>query len=80
MASDTVLSKSDVEGNITQTLSGILNSSGKLVKQTLSDKNSVYVMTTSGSKGNPINISQITALVGQQSVLGSRIHGASAGS
>lgn len=59
-------------------INGILNSATnvgqKLSKNGLADKNNrLVIMQKSGAKGNHVNCSQITALVGQQNVRGQRI-------
>jgi DNA-directed RNA polymerase beta' subunit len=51
--------------------------SGKLAKENVTDLNGFVQMATAGSKGSMLNISQISGIVGQQCVEGSRIHGQS---
>ena len=55
---------------------GVLNkvrdSAGKLCMRSLEPHNSPFIMASCGSKGSPINIAQMVALVGQQSVSGAR--------
>ncbi len=62
------------EATISQTLQSVLDKTGRMVLQDIDTKNSIYQAVMSGSKGNPINISQIMACVGQQSVEGNRIN------
>ena len=54
-------------------LNNACSEAGKIVKDSLSQDNNLKNMVSSGSKGNLTNISQITALVGQQNVEGKRI-------
>lgn len=68
---------SDVEQHITQLLSKSVDRAGRRVKSEMGDNNRLYGMTQSGSKGNIINISQIMACVGQQSICGQRISSSS---
>ncbi|KAJ1914006.1 DNA-directed RNA polymerase II core subunit rpo21 [Mycoemilia scoparia] len=49
------------------------DSAGKLVQRRLKEDNNVRQMVVSGSKGSYINVSQMTAAVGQQNVDGKRI-------
>jgi DNA-directed RNA polymerase III subunit RPC1 len=67
--------------NAEQTLESVLNGKlsqirdklGDLLRNSLNIFNSPYVMATSGSKGSNINLSQMIACVGQQTVSGHRI-------
>ena len=61
------------EPPVFRTLSEVLNSAGSIASQATGQHNRINCMITSGSKGNPVNIAQITACVGQQSVEGRRI-------
>lgn len=63
-----------VETRTSKVLQGILDLTGRAVMRNINPRNSIYTAVTSGSKGNPINISQIMACVGQQSVEGKRIN------
>lgn len=54
-------------------LSQVRNRAGELCKQELSRHNAPLIMTLCGSKGSEINISQMVAIVGQQTVSGGRI-------
>ena len=67
------LPKDAAEGPVYRSLSEILNSAGSIVTKELDDNNHIYCTTTAGSKGSSINVSQIAACVGQQSVDGKRI-------
>ena len=55
-------------------LQSIINQTGKAALQHIDPNNRIFCAVTSGSKGTPINISQIMACVGQQSVEGQRIN------
>ena len=56
-------------------LSKMLDVTGGMVRTDLdSDQNALTAMVVAGSKGNPINISQIMGCVGQQSIEGHRIY------
>jgi len=68
------VTKRDVEEPVAEILRDVINQTGRLAQSQMSDKNHIYTMTTAGSKGNPINLSQIMACVGQQTINGSRIH------
>ena len=67
--------------NAEQTLESVLNGKlsqirdklGDLLRNSLNIYNAPYVMATSGSKGSNINLSQMIACVGQQTVSGHRI-------
>ncbi|CAB4282588.1 unnamed protein product [Prunus armeniaca] len=61
-----------LESGITKILNNIRDQTGKLCMQTLHWRNSPLIMSQCGSKGSPINISQMIACVGQQSVGGRR--------
>ncbi|KAJ1431546.1 RNA polymerase, alpha subunit [Sesbania bispinosa] len=61
-----------LEALITGVLNGIRDTAGKVCMQTLHWRNSPLIMSQCGSKGSPINISQMVACVGQQSVGGCR--------
>lgn len=68
------LTKREIEEPVSDILGDIINQTGRLAQSQMSDENRIYVMSTAGSKGNPINISQIMTCVGQQTVNGQRIH------
>lgn len=46
---------------------------GKVASESLDERNNIFSMVASGSKGSIINISQIISCVGQQNVEGKRI-------
>lgn len=59
------------EAKVNQVLNGARDEAGKTVR--LSRDNNVSLMAQAGSKGSSINISQMTACVGQQNVEGKRV-------
>ncbi|KAL2989477.1 hypothetical protein AAZX31_11G142000 [Glycine max] len=61
-----------LETRITGVLNGLRDTAGKVCMQTLHWRNSPLIMSQCGSKGSSINISQMVACVGQQSVGGRR--------
>ncbi|KAL3091836.1 hypothetical protein niasHS_004661 [Heterodera schachtii] len=62
----------ELESKILKELSSIRDQAGKACKQYLSRKNAPLTMAQCGSKGSFINIAQMIALVGQQSISGKR--------
>ncbi|KAG7947064.1 hypothetical protein I3843_14G075400 [Carya illinoinensis] len=61
-----------LEAGITRILNNIRDETGKVCMKELHWRNSPLIMSQCGSKGSPINISQMIACVGQQSVGGRR--------
>ncbi|XP_048139479.1 DNA-directed RNA polymerase III subunit 1 isoform X2 [Rhodamnia argentea] len=61
-----------LEAVITDILNQIRNETGQVCMKKLHWRNSPLIMSQCGSKGSPINISQMIACVGQQSVGGRR--------
>ncbi|KAL9086884.1 MAG: hypothetical protein Q9165_006890 [Trypethelium subeluteriae] len=61
------------ENKVSTALNEARNKAGKVTEDSLKDLNNAIQMARSGSKGSAINISQMTAAVGQQSVEGKRI-------
>ena len=61
------------ESKVSKALNTARDKAGTETEQSLKDINNAVQMARSGSKGSTINISQMTALVGQQSVEGKRI-------
>lgn len=61
-----------LELKITHVLNGIRSTAGNVCMDELHWRNSPLIMSQCGSKGSPINISQMIACVGQQSVGGRR--------
>lgn len=61
-----------LEAKVTGVLNEIRTEAGKLCLNSLHYHNSPLIMSLCGSKGSPINIAQMVACVGQQSVNGAR--------
>ncbi|KAI1436879.1 DNA-directed RNA polymerase II subunit RPB1 [Xylaria sp. CBS 124048] len=61
------------ESKVSKALNDARDKAGTTTEDGLKDGNNAVVMARSGSKGSSINISQMTALVGQQIVEGKRI-------
>ncbi|KAM7206744.1 hypothetical protein V8F33_000387 [Rhypophila sp. PSN 637] len=61
------------ESKVSKALGEARDDAGKIAEAGLKDLNNAATMSRSGSKGSSINISQMSALVGQQSVEGKRI-------
>ena len=61
------------ESKVSKALNKARDDAGTVTEGSLKDLNNAIQMARSGSKGSTINISQMTAVVGQQSVEGKRI-------
>lgn len=61
------------ENKVSKALNTARDKAGTTTEKSLKDHNNAVTMSRSGSKGSSINISQMTALVGQQVVEGKRI-------
>jgi DNA-directed RNA polymerase II subunit RPB1 len=61
------------EREVSKILGRMLDITGGIIQKQLGDDNALNAMVQAGSKGNPINISQIMGCVGQQSIEGHRI-------
>ncbi|CAO2828701.1 unnamed protein product [Amaranthus hypochondriacus] len=61
------------ENRVNQVLNKARDDAGSSAERSLSESNNLKAMVTAGSKGSFINISQMTACVGQQNVEGKRI-------
>ena len=61
------------ESKVSKALNAARDEAGSETEKSLKDLNNAIQMARSGSKGTTINISQMTAVVGQQSVEGKRI-------
>jgi DNA-directed RNA polymerase II subunit RPB1 len=61
------------ENQVNQVLNKARDDAGTQAQQSLAESNNLKTMVTAGSKGSFINISQMTACVGQQNVEGKRI-------
>ena len=62
-----------VEANISEILSGARESAGSEATQFVNDDNSALIMAVTGARGSLLNLGQMAANVGQQSVRGHRI-------
>jgi DNA-directed RNA polymerase II subunit RPB1 len=62
-----------LEGKLNMILSKAKDVGQKMAANVLSKDNNLKIMVESGSKGNMVNIAQITGLLGQQCVTGDRI-------
>ncbi|KAL9230059.1 hypothetical protein vseg_005452 [Gypsophila vaccaria] len=65
--------KESFENRVNQVLNKARDDAGSFAQKSLSESNNLKAMVTAGSKGSFINISQMTACVGQQNVEGKRI-------
>eukprot|EP01018_Ginkgo_biloba_P010814 Gb_06029 [translate_table: standard] len=61
------------ENRVNQVLNKARDDAGSSAQRSLAESNNLKAMVTAGSKGSFINISQMTACVGQQNVEGKRI-------
>lgn len=61
------------ESKVSAALNNARDKAGSVTEESLKDINNAIQMARAGSKGSTINISQMTAIVGQQSVEGKRI-------
>jgi DNA-directed RNA polymerase II subunit RPB1 len=61
------------ENEVNTILNNCRSSIGELLSKSVSKENNIKKMILAGSKGNNINISQISGLVGQQNVEGKRV-------
>ena len=61
------------EGRIAGLLQDVLRSAGSLVLKSLDVSSALATVVVSGSKGNALNLSQIAAVVGQQTISGKRV-------
>ncbi len=67
--------EADLEPSIFGLLKKGLSITSAMADKQFDDKNAIWAMVHSGSKGNAINIGQMTASLGQQSLEGKRISG-----
>jgi len=58
---------------ILQILNKVRNKIGEIVAKNISDENPILIMSKSGARGNILNLSMMSAVVGQQSLKGRRI-------
>ncbi|MHA1820988.1 MAG: DNA-directed RNA polymerase subunit A' [Promethearchaeota archaeon] len=66
--------KETLELKITEILNKARNDAGDIAAKRLGDTAHSVIMTKSGARGNTLNLTQMAACVGQQSVRGKRIH------
>ncbi|HLC63209.1 MAG TPA: DNA-directed RNA polymerase subunit A' [Candidatus Nanoarchaeia archaeon] len=69
-----ISSRETLERMILQLLNQLRDKIGETVYENISEKNSSILMVKSGAKGSTLNIAQMAACVGQQSLRGSRIN------
>jgi DNA-directed RNA polymerase subunit A' len=62
-----------LELKILEKLNKARNDAGRVVSKTLDPNSNTLIMSKSGARGNIINLAQMTAVVGQQSLRGKRI-------
>lgn len=62
-----------LEREINNILSKARDKAGELALKALDKNNPLYIMTISGARGSSLNVAQLTALLGQQTVRGERI-------
>ncbi|MEM4416721.1 MAG: DNA-directed RNA polymerase subunit A', partial [Nitrososphaerota archaeon] len=62
------------ENDMLKLLSEARDSAGKAVREYISKENTAFVMAKTGARGTMLNIDQMVAVVGQQSVRRERIH------
>jgi DNA-directed RNA polymerase subunit A' len=65
--------KETLELMILQILNKVRNKIGKIVAENSKEDNPTIIMAKSGAKGNPLNLAQMAACVGQQALRGKRI-------
>lgn len=66
---DQVLFEDTISGN----LRNVMNDVSSLIMKNMTNKNSIYVMATAGSKGSDNNTGQMIGLLGQQILEGKRV-------
>ncbi|MEM4281401.1 MAG: DNA-directed RNA polymerase subunit A' [Candidatus Caldarchaeum sp.] len=62
------------EADVLKILSEARDSAGKLVRTKISQESSAFIMAKTGARGTMLNIDQMVAVVGQQSVRRERVH------
>ena len=65
--------KETLEKKIMGVLSKTRDNAGVVTRSSLGKDNTVVIMTTTGARGTPLSITQMSAVVGQQSIRGERI-------
>jgi len=61
------------EDSVNNDMNVILNQASKMVMENLDPNNNFNIMISSGSKGNPSNMGQMSACLGQQAILAKRV-------
>ena len=70
------VSKSILPGHVkAQALSSMLGNLTAIAQRNTGKENSIVLMSTSGAKGNSVNLTQIRGAVGQQTINGARVAG-----
>ena len=70
------VSQSPVSGEVkAQALSSLLGSLTTMAQRNTGPDNAILLMSSSGAKGNSVNLTQIRGAVGQQTINGSRVAG-----
>ncbi|MEM0057085.1 MAG: DNA-directed RNA polymerase subunit A', partial [Candidatus Geothermarchaeota archaeon] len=62
-----------LEYRVHEVLADARTRAGKIAMEALGKRNPLYIMTISGARGQELNIAQLTALLGQQTIRGKRI-------
>jgi hypothetical protein len=68
-----ILDKETFEQSVYAELNTVRDDASKMIMNNLSEDNNFNIMITSGSKGGPVNMGQMSGLVGQQAVEGERL-------
>jgi DNA-directed RNA polymerase II subunit RPB1 len=63
-----------LESKVSHMLGRLLDVTGSIMQSDMKVNNGLKAMVTAGSKGNMVNIAQILACTGQQSILGHRVY------
>ncbi|MAG53004.1 MAG: DNA-directed RNA polymerase subunit A' [Nanoarchaeota archaeon] len=66
--------KETLELKILEVLNKTRNKAGDVVLENSDEDNPTMIMANSGARGNPMNLAQIAALVGQQALRGERVN------
>lgn len=62
------------EADVLKILSEARDSAGKLIRSKISQESSAFIMAKTGARGTMLNLDQMIAVVGQQSVRRERVH------
>jgi DNA-directed RNA polymerase subunit A' len=66
--------KETLELSILEALNGVRNEVGTFIQGVVPESNHIEIMALSGARGNILNLAQISGVVGQQALRGSRIN------